>query len=114
MIRAAFWATAALALVSTGAYAECTGPGSAEIPDGSTASYDEMVAAQSAVRAYLAAMEDFLACINEEIDAQDEETPEEARAALVERYNAAVTDMESTGARFNEELGAYRAANPSN
>jgi hypothetical protein len=95
------------------AFAQCSTPAMVEIPDGATATLEEMLAAQTAVRNYLAEMEEYLACVNEEIEAQDEETPVEVRTMMIERHNLAVTDMETVAARFNEERIAYQEANPS-
>jgi hypothetical protein len=33
---------------------------------------------------------------------------------MVTRHNSAVAEMETVAAAFNEQLGAYREANPSN
>lgn len=102
------------AAAATQAAAECTPPAEVEIPDGRTATLEQMLEAQTAVRAYLADMEVFLACINEEVEAQPEDTPQEVAAALIERHNAAVTEMETVAARFNEQRIAYQEAHPSN
>lgn len=94
-------------------FAQCDSPTMVSVPDGATATLDEMLAAQTAVRNYMSEMEEFLACINEQIEAQDEETPEEVRAMMVERHNSAVTEMENVAAAFNAQRIAYQEANPS-
>jgi len=83
------------------------------VPDGATASLDEMVAAQGSVRDYMAAMEEYLACLNEEMEAGGEEAPAEFQALMVTRHNNAVSEMETIAAAFNDQLKAYREANPS-
>lgn len=105
--------TIVAATLATQASAECTKPQAVDVPDGKTASLDQMLEAQSAVRGYLADMEEFLACVNDEIEAQPEETPQEVTTALIDRHNAAVTEMESVAARFNEQRVAYQQANAS-
>lgn len=92
--------------------AQCVQPETVAIPDGRTSTLEQMLEAQTAVRTFLADMEEFLACINDEIDAQTEETPQEVRAALIERHNAAVTEMETVAAQFNEQRIAYQQAHP--
>jgi hypothetical protein len=73
-----------------------------------------MVTAQNGVREYMAAMEEYLACLNEELEAGGEEAPAEFKSLMVTRHNNAVSEMETIAAAFNEQLGAYREANPSN
>ena len=99
--------------IGLAAYGQCESPAVVDIPNGATATLDQMLEAQTAVRAYLAAMEEYLACVNEEIEAQSEETPEEVRAVLIERYNNGVTEMETVAANFNEQRVAYQEANAS-
>lgn len=93
----------------------CDYPPSADIPNGSTATRDEMLAGQQAVRDYIAAMEEYLACIEEEeeatldtlTDISDEERVNRERALTV-KHNAAVEQMELVAARFNEEVRVFR------
>ena len=96
--------------------AACDYPTRAEIPNGSTASKDEMIAGQRSVKEYMAAMDEYLTCIDkEEKDtvATMELTEEDKSAREVlfnKKYNAAVEDMELVAARFNEQVRAYKAA----
>ncbi len=93
----------------------CEYPVSADIPNGSTATRDEMLAGQQAVKDYIAAMEEYLACIEEEEqttletlpDLSDEDRVNRERA-LTMKHNAAVEEMELVAARFNEEVRIYR------
>ncbi len=107
-------AVLAASLIALPAFAQCDSPAIVEVPDGATSTLDQMLEAQTAVREYLAAMEEYLACLNTEIDAQTEETPDEIRALMVERYNNGITEMETVAATFNEQRVAYQEANASN
>lgn len=98
-------------LVATGALA-CETPTMVEVPDGATATTEQMVAAREQVTEYVAAMEEYLACVNDEIEAAGENAPEEFKALMIQRHNAAVSEMETVAAAFNEELRAFREANP--
>lgn len=91
----------------------CENPSMVAVPDGAVATLDEMVAAQNGVREYMAAMEDYLACLNEELESGGDEAPAEFKTLMVTRHNNAVTEMETIAAAFNEQLGAYREAHPS-
>ncbi len=94
----------------------CDYPQPAEIPNGTTATRDEMLAGQQAVKDYIEAMEAYLACIEEEEqatldtlpDISDEDRVNRERA-LTMKHNAAVEEMELVAARFNEEVRVYRA-----
>jgi len=96
----------------TMAFAACEAPAPVAIPDGATATREQMLAAQAEVRAYSAAMNEFIACIDSEGEAQGEQAPAEFKSLIIERHNAAVTELEGVAAAFNEQLKAFRAANP--
>jgi hypothetical protein len=94
------------------AAAACENPAAISIPDGKTSTMDQMLAAQAQVKAYQTAMNEFLACIDSELAAQGEQAPEEFKSLMVSRHNAAVAEMEGVAAAFNDQIKAYRAANP--
>ena len=95
------------------AVAECQYPGAlGEIPEGATASNDEMNAAYERVKTYMADMEAYLACLDDEASRMGEEVTAEQKQMQTERYNAAVSAMETTAAAFNDQLRAYKSANP--
>lgn len=105
---------AALLAVSAPATAACVYPEPAPIPDGSTATEQQMIAAQQAVKSYVAAMEDYLACIAAEhreatVEGEDEEVTAQRQKILTERHNAAVEEMETVAARFNEQVRAFKS-----
>ena len=110
-------AIAAATLTITPAAFACDYPSNAEYPPGATASKDEMLAGQRSVKTYMAAMEAYLACLEQEEqeavaamgDISDEEKASR-EAAMTKKYNAAVEQMELVAARFNEEVRAYKAA----
>jgi hypothetical protein len=100
---------AAIASGCAFAAAACEPPAAVPMPDGATATRDQMLAAQAQVRAYQAAMNEFVACIDSDLEAQGEKAPDEFK---VSRHNAAVAEMEGVAAAFNEQLRAFRNANP--
>jgi len=94
------------------------------MPDGRTATLDQMKAAQASVKAYNASMDEYLKCIDAEApkasditadmsDAQKKQMQKEIEAS-VKKHNAAVSDEEAVAARFNEQLKAYKAKQPAN
>ena len=92
---------------------QCENPAVVDIPDGATATLDAMLEAQTGVRTYLEDMEVYLACLNEEIEAQDDDTPEEISSLMIDRYNNGVTEMETVAETFNDQRVAYQEANAS-
>ncbi len=106
---------AAMALGSASALA-CEYPSRVDIPDGNTASKDEMIEGQRNVKSYVATMETYLECLVDEeksaraqledLSAEDEQLREDM---LNKKYNAAVEEMEKVAARFNAEVQAYKA-----
>ena len=88
----------------------CDMPAEIDIPNGAEATLDEMLAAQSGVRDFIAAMEEYLACMDGEMEALGEEATEEDRALMVEQYNSGVDLMEEIAAEFNEARQLFQDA----
>lgn len=94
----------------------CDYPGRIQIPNGTTATKEDMLEGQRGVKKFVASMEVYLECIVEEekmsrnamenMSAEDEQQREDM---LNKKYNAAVDDMERAAAQFNVEVQAYRA-----
>ena len=104
----------AASFVGFNAFAACENPTIIQsLPEGETATLDEMVAAQNSVKEYMTEMDTYLACLNEDIEAAGDDAAEEFQTLMVTRYNTAVVELETVAAAFNQQLQAYRAANPS-
>ena len=108
----------ALLLLAQGALA-CEYPTRVkEMPDGITATREDMVAVKKMVQAYIAMMEAYLSCIEaREVEAQiamgevDEDTKRQRSAMFDKKYNAAVQEMNLVAEEFNIQLRAYNARN---
>lgn len=108
------FAGVALVLAQTGF--ACEYPQNVSVVNGATATKEEMVATQAAVKKYVADMEVYLTCIVDEekaaralmpdIELEQEQQREEM---LNKKYNAAVEQMEKVAAAFNSEVQAYKA-----
>jgi len=92
--------------------AACENPAAVTVPDGQTSTMEQMLAGQAQVKAYQAAMTEFLACLDGEAAAQGETAPEDFKSLMVARHNAAVAEMEGVAAAFNDQIKAFRAAHP--
>jgi hypothetical protein len=110
-----------LALGSTVSLAEeCAVPAAPTLPDGATATLEQMLAGQQSVKAYQAANTVFRTCLEPQVSAAemaaagDSPGPEEQETLkqLNEAYNASVSQEEELASQFNLELREYKAANP--
>jgi hypothetical protein len=124
-MKALYSLAAVAALASGHAYAACTYPTAPDnIPDGNTATLEQMVAAQKAVKAFDQEIGAYTACLKLESDtalaqvdqSQDDQKKKEAQKKELERmqiqkHNAAVEADEALAARFNEQIKVFKAKN---
>lgn len=94
----------------------CEYPDRPTLPDGGTASKDEMIAAQTAVKAFLAAVDEYLTCIEKEeedaiaaMENPDEETIKRRDELLSKRFDAANEEKFLFGEQWNQQVRAYNA-----
>lgn len=91
----------------------CDNPTLVVVPDGESATMEELVAVQSEVQAYMAAMEEYIGCIDAELEAAGgDDSPALFQSLMVTRHNQGVEEMELVAEAFNEQVRAYREANP--
>ena len=93
----------------------CDYPGRVEMPNGFTATKEDMLTGQRSVKKFVADMEVYLDCIVKEeklarsetdgLEAEDEQLREDL---LNKKYNAAVDEMEKVAAEFNAAVQTYR------
>jgi hypothetical protein len=105
-------------LVMAAANAECTYPKSPTgLPDGATATQDEMVEGMKAIKDYNNQVTTYLNCLetemNTRIEAAGPDAPadqvEQIKAIHTKRHNAAVEELEANATRFNEQVKVYKA-----
>ena len=115
----ALLALAATAALSAGAaYADCPYPPAPDkVPDGATATMQDMLAGQKAVGEYNKAINDYVACIDKELEdslakAGDKIKPEQ-KADMTrianQKHNAAIDQLQSVADRFNEQVKVFKA-----
>jgi hypothetical protein len=99
------------------AQAECVYPKApASIPDGKTASEEEMITGMKAVKEYNAQVTAYLSCLDMQMQTDiaavgtqaPPETIAQIKAINAKRHNAAVEELESHAARFNEQVKVYK------
>ena len=113
-------ATVSAMTLSMAAGAECIYPRIVtQIPDGSTATQEEIVTAMNAVKKYNQEINAYLNCLEMESETQiaalGEATPEQIKqikGIQMAKHNAAVDELEAYANRFNTQLKAFKAKNP--
>jgi hypothetical protein len=89
-------------LASPHAKADCTLGEAPGIPDGSKATQEEMIAAQKAIKSYVAETQEYLSCV--EFEGKGRSGGEWTR-----RYNEASNRMEKLASEFNKQLKAFKS-----
>jgi hypothetical protein len=107
-----------VALAAGAAYADCPYPAApAKIPDGATATLEEMLAGQKAVKEYEKAINDYNACIDKALEDDiakggDQLKPQQKadmQKIEAQKHNAAVDQLQSVADRFNEQIKVFKA-----
>jgi hypothetical protein len=105
-------------LLAAAAQAECTYPKApSNLPDGNSATQDQMVEGMKQVKAYNGQVTEYLSCLEQEMNQRVEAAGPDAPAEQIEqikaihnkRHNAAVDELEQTASRFNEPVKAFKA-----
>ena len=106
------------AVTATAAHADCTAPANdVKIPDGNTASMDDMLAAKRAIQENNSAVETYTQCLKAEQDAKiaaggaDMKDDEKVKisADYMNRQNAEVEKLQKLADKFNLEVRNYKA-----
>lgn len=94
----------------------CDYPDRVLVPNGNSATKEEMIEGQRGVKKYVSDMQAYLDCIvaeekkaREAITDLQPEAEQEREDLLNKKYNAAVDEMERLAAQFNAEVQAYKA-----
>jgi hypothetical protein len=119
----ALFAITALAALAGPVYADCSyPPPPAKIPDGNTATMQEMLDGKNAVTQYNKDINAYVACIKLEHEtavttAGDKLTPQQKadmEKIEVQKNNAAVDQLQSVADRFNEQIRIYKTKHDPN
>ena len=92
----------------------CDYPERPYIPDGATASKEELLAAKNGVQTFLASVDEYLQCVELEEQAalasMDDATPEEKAEhdkSMNRKFDAANEEKAMVGEQFNQQVRAY-------
>ena len=110
-----FVAVSLLLFAAQAAFA-CDYPARPSIPEGATASKDDLLAAKSSVQKYMEDVDAYLTCIENaekaaiaELDNPTEEELQRRDKMLNKRFDAANEEKALVGEQFNQQIRAYNA-----
>ena len=110
-------------ILSSGFALACDYPTRPHIPDGAEASKEDMLAAKNGVQEFLAAVDEYLRCVEADEQAAYAEVPADQRSeadrqerelALNRKFDAANEEKVLVGEQFNKEVRAYNAKRQQN
>jgi hypothetical protein len=114
----AFLAMAAVTVLTAApVHADCPYPAAPnKIPDGASATMDEMLAGQKAVKEYDKAINDYIACIDKELadsiakggDQLKPEQKADMQKVEAQKHNAAIDQEQAVADRFNEQVKVFK------
>jgi len=102
----------ALGALSLSAHADCAYPKApASIPNGSTASEQEMLGAMQAFKTYDAEVKSFGACLDQETKEKSAGTAQlmQLKTMQSKKLNAAVDELQAKAKEFNEQVRAFKS-----
>jgi len=111
-------ALAAFAFAASPVFAECTAPSPPQsIPDGNTATMQQMLAGKKAVTDFNNATNAYLDCLKSEhqaaLAAAGPKVSDDEKAKLdkteTDKHNAAVDKLQGVADRFNEQIRVFKA-----
>ena len=95
----------------------CDYPERPSIPDGSTASKEELLAAKDGVATFLAGVDDYLTCVETDekeavaaLESPDTEDLKRRDEMISSKFDAANDEKALVGEQFNQQVRAYNAA----
>ncbi|GAB3111389.1 hypothetical protein [Pseudomaricurvus hydrocarbonicus] len=109
-----------LTLGSGYSFADCSSPTAPTIPDGKTASMDEMLASKKAIGDFQAANTEYLGCMDKKMaavkattaegSAEDMAKAQAQMGKLTDDYNKSVDTEKALAEQFNSAIREFKAA----
>lgn len=103
--------SAALIATSSFTFAACERPATPTLPDGKSASQEQMVAGQQAVKGFMASNEAYLECLTQAAQDAVETDTEAKKQARLDEYNLSVEAMQGVASNFNQAIKDWKQAN---
>jgi len=103
--------SACLLTLANTTFAACDRPEAPTLPDGKSASKEQMIEGQQAVKAFMGSNEAYLECLTKVAQDAVETDSEEQKQARLAEYNASVEAMQTVASGFNQAIKDYKQAN---
>ena len=87
---------------------QCAFPAAPEVPDGASATEEQMAGAASAVRAYVGETQTALECLEALETSLGEEITPDQRTSIVDNYNAHVDEMNAVAGEYNLQVRRFK------
>jgi hypothetical protein len=101
--------TAFIAAIALPAAAECVAPGAApQIPDGTTATVDQLKAAHTAVQSYVNLLQSYQDCLEAQIKLTQKTTKPEELQKLRDAGNAAIDQAKALSDNYSAQVKAFK------
>lgn len=88
--------------------AACEYPDKPSIPDGRGSTKDEMLQAQSRMKSFISAGNDYIDCLDKLEQSWGDDAADSDHALIVVLHNKAVDDMQSVADLFNSAVRAFK------
>jgi hypothetical protein len=113
MTRPGIAALVLAAFAAVPAVADCNPPGQAPVvPDGTTATLDQMKTAHSDVQSYVNLLQSYQDCVEAQIKLAPKGTKAETLQRLRDEGNAAIAQAEALQSSYKAQVTAYKARVP--
>ena len=92
-------------------FAACESPAVPALPDGSSATQEQMIAGQQAVKQFMSLNEAYLECLTQAAQKAVDTDSKEKKQARLDQYNLSVETMQTVASDFNLAIKAWKKAN---
>jgi hypothetical protein len=113
---ASFLSICAMLGMAGAVHAECTYPKAPDsVPNGSTASEQDMLAAVAQFKQYNSDVESYLKCLDDETAEKVKDaggsagTIMQIKAIQSKKHNSAVDELQTAASKFNQQVRAYKS-----
>ena len=94
------------------AIAECVAPEEVSVPDGSTATEEELSQGQEIIRDFMKANERYRKCLDDDLASLGDAATVEQKALNTQLFNSSVDREQALVEMYNKQVRAFNEANP--
>jgi len=87
---------------------QCAFPPMPEVPDGASATEEQMASTATAVRTYVGETQTALTCLEDLEKSLGEDITADQRTSIIDSYNAHVDEMNAVASEYNREVRVFK------